>query len=369
MPRSAKFQAKRRIGKLKKSGQWMSMPKSERLQLSRTGGYISDKRFQKKMALHGGQQGDQQGGQQGIDKQRREDAYQKWWDSPGARMLQDMLPPPGGNFMGSREQRSIGKLRRRLPEPSGPWGQSFEKKRINQLMGMLPEPSETFETSPGYDWRLGQGLQAIDRSAGARGTLRSGRTMKAAQEYGQDLASEEYQRWLRERYGYAEAVQGERNLQRQNWLARAYRHAGAMGGQEAGAYGDWYNRRFDRANRMVDEFNVYGNRLAAMAGLGQTAAFNTARAGVQSGTNLSNLMMQQGGAQASGVVGGMNALTSGFESAAGFLGDAFGRQTPWTNPDTGQVLTGGPLWPAGTASFATSPGTTTAAPLYPNNAF
>jgi hypothetical protein len=49
-----------------------------------------------------------------------------------------------------------------------------------------------FQTSPGYDFRMQQGLDAIDRSAAARGSLMSGQTIKAAQEYGQGLASQEY---------------------------------------------------------------------------------------------------------------------------------------------------------------------------------
>jgi hypothetical protein len=46
---------------------------------------------------------------------------------------------------------------------------------------------------PGYAFRMSEGLKALDRSAAARGGLLSGSTLKGAQRYGQDLASQEYQ--------------------------------------------------------------------------------------------------------------------------------------------------------------------------------
>ena len=46
---------------------------------------------------------------------------------------------------------------------------------------------------PGYAFRMSEGMKALDRSAAARGGLLSGATLKGAQRYGQDLASQEYQ--------------------------------------------------------------------------------------------------------------------------------------------------------------------------------
>jgi hypothetical protein len=48
------------------------------------------------------------------------------------------------------------------------------------------------ETSPGYQFRLGEGLKALERSAAARGTLLTGGAMKGLQRYAQDYASGEY---------------------------------------------------------------------------------------------------------------------------------------------------------------------------------
>lgn len=49
-----------------------------------------------------------------------------------------------------------------------------------------------FETTPGYQWRKQEGIDGLDRSAAARGLLRSGAQLKAVQRFGDGLASEEY---------------------------------------------------------------------------------------------------------------------------------------------------------------------------------
>ena len=46
---------------------------------------------------------------------------------------------------------------------------------------------------PGYQFRLKEGMQGLERSAAARGGLLSGGTLKGIQRYGQDMASQEYQ--------------------------------------------------------------------------------------------------------------------------------------------------------------------------------
>ena len=45
---------------------------------------------------------------------------------------------------------------------------------------------------PGYQFRLSEGLKALDRQAAARGGLISGSALKASQRYGQDMASQEF---------------------------------------------------------------------------------------------------------------------------------------------------------------------------------
>jgi len=55
-------------------------------------------------------------------------------------------------------------------------------------------------SDPSYKWRVGQGTEALENSAAARGGLLSGNTGKALVDYGQQAGSQEYQnefnRWL-----------------------------------------------------------------------------------------------------------------------------------------------------------------------------
>jgi len=50
-----------------------------------------------------------------------------------------------------------------------------------------------FTTDPGYQFRLEQGMRAINASAAAKGMGMSGANIKGATEYGQNLGSQEYQ--------------------------------------------------------------------------------------------------------------------------------------------------------------------------------
>jgi hypothetical protein len=64
---------------------------------------------------------------------------------------------------------------------------------------------------PGYQFRLKEGMQGLERSAAARGGLLSGGTLKGIQRYGQDMASQEYQnafnRYQAERTGTLNPLQ------------------------------------------------------------------------------------------------------------------------------------------------------------------
>jgi hypothetical protein len=66
-----------------------------------------------------------------------------------------------------------------------------------------PFGMEQFEADPGYQFRMSEGMKALERSAASRGILQSGQTLKNITRFGQDAASQEYQnafqRYLRER--------------------------------------------------------------------------------------------------------------------------------------------------------------------------
>lgn len=57
-------------------------------------------------------------------------------------------------------------------------------------------PYGGFTKSPGYDFQLSEGLNAIDQSAASRGNLFSGETMKAAQQFGAGLAAQDYSNYF-----------------------------------------------------------------------------------------------------------------------------------------------------------------------------
>jgi len=69
-------------------------------------------------------------------------------------------------------------------------------RALNKLEGAseyTPFGMGQFQQDPGYAFRLGEGQKALERSAAARGGLISGGALRAAQRYGQDMGSQEYQ--------------------------------------------------------------------------------------------------------------------------------------------------------------------------------
>lgn len=108
---------------------------------------------------------------------------------------------------------------------------------------------EQLTTDPGYQFRLSEGLKALERSAAARGGLMSGATGKALTRYGQEAASQEYQ----------------------NAYNRALTEYNAAKAREAEEY----------------------NRLSGLAGVGGTTAQQITSAGQQMASNVGNIGMGQ----------------------------------------------------------------------------
>ena len=140
---------------------------------------------------------------------------------------------------------------------------------LGALMRPNADTSAILKNDPSYQFRLKQGQQALDRSSAARGMGYSGAQMKAAQDYGQGMAS--------------------------------------------------------------TEFGNYYNRLAGLAQGGQQAAGSMAQAGGQYANNASNtfgnlsnaqtsILGQQANARASGYAGQANAITGGLNSLTNLYG-------------------------------------------------
>jgi len=147
-----------------------------------------------------------------------------------------------------------------------PWRKAGETA-LNKLIPLSDYTKfgmEQYQADPGYAFRLSEGMKALDRTAAARGGLLSGATLKGAQRYGQDLASQEYQ---------------------------------------------------NAFNRYQIERNAQLNPLQSLAGIGQTATNTLTGAagafGAQTGQNLQDI----GTARASGYLGGANALSSALGQA------------------------------------------------------
>ena len=163
-----------------------------------------------------------------------------------------------------------------------PWaeGSKWAVPEIEKQYGNFPTfagPGD-FEESPGYQFRMDEGVSALERSAAARGMLGSGAAAKEMTRYGQDYGSNEYDKFI-DRY---------------------YRASD----QKMGAY----------MNRM--------DILNQVASGGQDAATNLAKMAIQTGSGMSNNLvggsniqaqglMDQGNARASGYINQTNAATSG----------------------------------------------------------
>jgi len=163
----------------------------------------------------------------------------------------------------------------RLTEPVNNKGGGFLNNPFDSYLASKGLTGGQFDTNnPAYQFQLKQGQQALDRSSAARGMGYSGAQMKGALQFGQGLASQEYDK---------------------------------------------------QYNRASGEFGDYYNRLAGLAQGGQQAAGSMAQAGGQYANNASNtfgnlsnaqtsILGQQANARASGYAGQANAITGGLNS-------------------------------------------------------
>jgi hypothetical protein len=110
--------------------------------------------------------------------------------------------------------------------------------------GLQPFTMAQYQADPGYGFRLKRGLDAMERTAAARGGLLSGNQLRGAMEFGQDLASQEYgnafNRYQTERANILNPLQslGGVGQTASNTLSNA---AGNLGAGMAGAYGNLGN--------------------------------------------------------------------------------------------------------------------------------
>lgn len=117
-----------------------------------------------------------------------------------------------------------------------------------------------YQESPGYQWQLGQGTQAITNSAAAMGGVNSGNTLKALQSYGQGLANQDFNQWLGNTYNMN---MGMANMGQSSAAGTANLGASAantMGQNTIGAGNA-------QAAGQVGAANAYGNALGSIGNL------------------------------------------------------------------------------------------------------
>jgi hypothetical protein len=167
------------------------------------------------------------------------------------------------------------------------------------LSGAMSKPFEAGDmlADPGYQFRMSEGLKALDRSASSRGDLLGGAALKAITRFGQNTASNEYQ--------------------------NAY-------------------------NRYTGEQATKYNQLASLAGVGQTAANTLGQAGQAYAGNVGNIAMDnaatqgnvaiaQGNTKASLYQGAGNALSTGLSGLGQYYQQPQQQSSTWINPDTGRA--------------------------------
>lgn len=158
--------------------------------------------------------------------------------------------------------------------------------------GGLPAWDQTFqaptaaqaEATPGYQFQLQQGQQALQNSAAARGGLLSSGTAKSLDQYSQGLASTNYQ-------------------QTYNNSLTQYQQA--------------YN---EYQQNQANQFN----RLASVAGIGQTAAGQLGQQGQAAASNIGNLSLLGGQQIGSDIQQGAAANASGYAGATNAIGGGIG---------------------------------------------
>jgi len=152
-------------------------------------------------------------------------------------------------------------------EEQAPWREAGTGA-VNELWRRIQAGPGKFEESPGYQFTLGEGLKGINRLASATGRLGSGATLKAAGRYAENLASTEYDNFLRR----------------------------------------WYQ-----------SLTPY----QSLSGVGMTSDLTTGAQGVQTGANVANTLLQGGQSAAAGQLGTYNALANAVQGVGQTALDAY----------------------------------------------
>lgn len=107
-------------------------------------------------------------------------------------------------------------------------GQALSSLANNDFMN-------NWQEDPGYQFRMQEGMKAIQNSASAKGGLNSGATLKALTRYGQDYASNEYQNAYARQYNRLSQLAGMGQASAGQMAASGQNYAAAYGQNVTGA--------------------------------------------------------------------------------------------------------------------------------------
>jgi hypothetical protein len=151
-----------------------------------------------------------------------------------------------------------------------PWTQTFT----------APTAAQAAQT-PGYQFQLQQGEQALQNSAAAQGGLLSGNTLAGMNQYAQGLASSNYQNVFN------------------NALT-----------QYQSAYNTFQNNQANQYNMLSGQAGVGQNAATSANSLLQAGANNYGAITTNTGADIASLLNQGGAASAAGTLGSAQALSS-----------------------------------------------------------
>ena len=124
---------------------------------------------------------------------------------------------------------------------------------------------EALENRPGFQFRVRQGVKALDNSAAARGMTQSGAQIKAALQYGQDYGSNEYDKELNRlsvARGGGQTATRDTNQAAAQYGATAASNAFNLGNARASAYNRQGQASADAISGVADAagrgVNAYG---------------------------------------------------------------------------------------------------------------
>lgn len=144
---------------------------------------------------------------------------------------------------------NVGQAGNGLTSDGVPQGVSAGPVTVDQQGNVLSGPDySAFFKSPDYNFRLKEGLSAVQNSAAAEGGLYSGNALRGITDYGQGLAS--------------------------------------------------------------SSFNDYVKNQLALAGIGTGATSQATQGAMATGANIGNLLVDQGNARASGIIGQTNSISN-----------------------------------------------------------